>query len=97
MKRTIEVKDYDQIYYGGKYISWLTPSIRVGFNIIQESRYKITITKGKEYRFKAGSNTYDVLNKSGEAYGGVCKHLFAKLFFKPDGRSRYDITVKQVK
>ncbi len=97
MKRTIVVKYIDQVYYRGRHISWLTPSIRIGFNIITEGKYEIAITKGKEYRFRAGSNTYNVCNKSGESYGGVCKRLFAKLFFKPDGRKRYDITVKKVK
>ena len=96
MKRTIEVKWGSELYYGNRLISWLTPSIRLGFGI-KGGRYKITIVKGKEYRFETWGNVYVVRNQSSKPCGRICRNIFNKFFFKPDGRKRYDITVKKVK
>ncbi len=102
MKRTIEVKSCD-MYYRGKEYAFLNDSLCTHFKI-WDGKFVITINLGKNYRFEASRNSHtedrkdrNVFDKNGIRCGFVCEKLFTKLFFKPNARKRYDITVTRVK
>ena len=93
MKRTIEVKRDGAVYYRGYYEACLLNTVRKQFKMWRLGRYKITITKGTKYRLDHSVHIWD----AGKIVGYVCHRRFISLFFEPDGRKRYDITVKRVK
>ena len=109
MKRTIEVR-YGWAYYRGQTLGTLCENIRNHFNMAfcGTEHYKISVRDGGRYRisryyYKAqdASEIYYYINLGNgmglKHAGVVCQIAFTKLFFKPDGRKRYDITVKRVK
>ena len=103
MKRTIEVKrDAESrqpyAYYGGKQRGYIAITIQKRFGIQAEGRYRITVTEGREFEpINADCSCCFCIQDEHGIYGKICRTEFAKLFFKPDGRKRYDITVKKVK
>ncbi len=101
MKRTIEVDNY-KMYYRGKEYAYLNDLLCTHLKI-RDGRFVITVNLGKNYHFGVAQKIHtedrrdrNIFDKDGILCGFVCEKLFTKLFFKPDGRKRYDITVKKV-
>ena len=102
MKKIIEVKIKERllgIYYKGKHIGDPVWSLIKYFNIIEEGRYKVIVTEGKEYDFYYEKDYYDehycIVRFSIYACA-VCKDAFNKLFFIPEKGKRYNIEVQRV-
>jgi len=101
MRRTIQVRDCGEVYYANRYVGYLVQGLRGRFKL-EDSRtckYAITITesKGGEFLFKKDCVDFYAVYEDGLRIGGVCGTLFSKLFFKPNLRKQYNITVKKVK
>ena len=94
MKRTIEMRG-ETAFYGNREIGYIVQDLRHHFGLVAWFRYRITITKGSEYRIKQHSDAgYYKIVQNNRDRGRVCSSAFERLFFKPDGRKRYDIKVK---
>lgn len=99
MRRTIEIKREDA-YYRGQELGWLNCVIQKRFGFANGNRYAVTIKEGSRYRFEYSATGYNWLIErvsDGLYMGLVCVDTFSELFFKPDGRKRYDIIVRKVK
>lgn len=107
MTRTIEIRE-GTVYYRGKHVGWLMSELTEHFGMDWNSdepykKYKVTIKPNGPYRFApfSGRNGLTVLNADWTTLGVnnddfVCTEKFAKLFFNPDCRKTYSITVKKV-
>lgn len=96
MKRTITIDKRRVVFYRRSNKGVLVPSIFRNFGISCGGRYEITITEGTEYLFKKGRCYYILRNKNMGYSGVLCAKAFDKLFFSPNFKKRYDITVKEV-
>lgn len=96
MKRIIEVKR-EHVYYKGQEVGYLVDVLRKSFGFVSGESYEVVIIKGNQYKFAPDDKGYYDIYKKGLLMGWVCRKLFSKLFFKPNPRNRYDITVKKVK
>ena len=98
MKRTIKLK-HDYVYYGNEKRGYLVSGILHRFGFERDGRYVITIVKGTRFTFPKYPHRKELysLKEKGKRLGVICVSQFDRLFFKPDGRKRYDITVKRVK
>lgn len=98
MRRTVEMRQ-ENIYYRGKKVDYLAEYIRNHFNITNSRVYKyvITIVEGTEYNFRNFSLEYFGLHIGNSFIGVICKEYFEKVFFRPDPKKRYNITVKKVR
>ena len=103
MKRIIDMSGA-YLCHKGSSIGMLVDTIRKHFKLKSGHNYEITIIEGKKYIFKIHEGSmsmyYDVYRKCflfNDYVGLVCKEEFDNLFFVPDLKKRYDITVKKVK
>lgn len=102
--RTIAIDNRGKAYYRNKELGYLQIYIRKEFGIpVLDSagKYKTTIKEceGGLYQFKASgdSDFYELYECSSDNYiGHICRVELHKLFFEPDSRKNYDITVKKV-
>ena len=97
MRRTVEIRN-GYIYYGGMRLGWLMKKVRLYFNLPRNGRVAITIKKGSFYKIMTdGNGDISFHHKNEGRVGYICVKRFQRLFFRPDGRKRYDITVRKVK
>ncbi len=95
-RRTIKIRDC-LVYYRGKSRGILTCSIREHFRLSQFGKVRITIEEKGPYKFKPSCNdTLYELYKDSKYAGVICREQFERLFFRPDGRKSYSITVKRM-
>ena len=94
--RTIKIR-YGRVYYRGVCKGMFAPSLREHFGLSQFGKARITIEEKGPYRFAltCDSSLYEI-SKNSEYISVVCCDVFERLFFKPDGRKSYSITVKEV-
>ena len=107
MKRIIEVRDQNHIYYGGRHFGYLFTTIAIKFGIVYQEKpikYRITISERGKFSFrkaKKGGKAVLLFCEDGKimrsGFNYICAKQFKSLFFNPDSRKRYDITVKRVK
>lgn len=97
MKRTIEVRDMTEIYHRNKDLGFLFSDMLEWFGVKANGKYRVTITKGTDYKIKEDERGFFDISVAGKDIGFVCTDIFTKLFFKPDGRKRYDIKVTPIK
>ena len=100
MKRTIEVKRGGHIFYKGRCIAKAMYHDTRQHFLRLLGKYQIEIKKGNAYQIKRAAfytSAYRIRNiKTCHEYS-VCRSAFRKLFFTPNRRERYDITVKRAK
>lgn len=97
MKRTIKIDSGRHYFYKGKDRGYITLSTMKRFGLT-EGKYTISITEGDEYRFELSwCLPWYTIYKNGAKFDSICAELFDQLFFKPDGRKRYNITVQRKK
>ena len=94
--RTLKIR-HGRVYYRGVCKGIFAPSLREHFGLSQFGKVRITIEEEGPYRFKLplDDSLYEI-HKNSEYISVVCCDVFERLFFKPDGRKSYDITVKGV-
>lgn len=102
MRRTITINKNGCVHYGNRAVGYPTDLLRKSFKLKNNKRYSIIIVKGTQYQIYRTMKTLygitDVTTKwTPEFMGVVCKNAFDKLFFKADGRKRYDITIVEKK
>lgn len=96
MKRTIKVTKASYVYYGNRKIGYLHASIAERFGL-KCGKYRITINKGTQFVFMPGGEKSELYELPENHYRGcICTNKFSKLFFKPNSRKRYDITVNRI-
>ncbi len=62
------------------------------------SKYVIKITEGTKYQFKLTiTKMHYMISMNKKPIGKVCVNEFVKIFFKPNQRKRYNITVRRIK
>ncbi len=101
MKRTIVIRK-SHVYYRGKWLGLFSCNIDSMFGFRQNGKYIITITEGGSYKIDLGScdrKRFFTVRGGSRTHrpASVCLKQFINVFFKPDSRKRYDITVKKVK
>ncbi len=97
MVRTITIK-HNHAYHRNKHLGYIVSDIRELFGLYDDSKYTVTITEGTQFEFKPPFfNLRYCLYKNGKAVGVICRYQFSKLFFEPDYKKKYDITVKRIK
>lgn len=110
MQITIEVKyenSIHNVYYKGVNLGALVFTLRHHFKLQHGNSYIVTITEGGKFRLKMSTygDYYHFYKKTRflyffpgfEDYAGlVCIKQFDRLFFVPDVKKDYDITVKKV-
>ena len=97
--RTLEMRN-GSVYYRGIKVGALMWILKTNFGLNPDGKVKITIKEKGLYQIRPHiyyPSLY-VLNKKGIGkIGCICIKQFDQLFFKPDGRKRYDIIVKRLK
>ena len=103
MKRIIDMSGH-YLYHEGSRLGLIVRAISNHFTLRAGYDYEVTIVEGKKYIFKIHEGSmsmyYDVYRKCflfNDYVGLVCKEEFDNLFFVPDLKKRYDITVEKVK
>ena len=97
MKRTITINRTGRYFYRGVERGYITIHSRVQWNL-KKGTYRITVAEGGKYRFKLNKPSfawYDIYEND-NFFDRLCCDLFDELFFKPDGRKKYNITVKKL-
>ena len=106
MEQTIKIQS-DNAYYKGVKLGFLVNCIINHFRLENGEEYVITITEGRGYRISGDKEEYYNFYKEtkilrffpslSKYVGLVCKQHFNNLFFVPDPKKRYNITVKKVR
>ena len=108
MKRTIEMKDGGYVFYRGKRIDWILSTLRTYFKLLRYGKFVVTIVEGTDYQIipdpdqvvpgDTSTALYQIVVNGGTGYEDlfVCREHFDNLFFKPDNKKSYNITVKEV-
>ena len=94
--RTVEIRN-GSVYYRGIKKGYLVISLRKHFGIPHNGRVRITVKEKGPYKFKSDRCpvTYDIYKTSGYISLVCCKE-FKQLFFKTNGRKRYDIIIERL-
>ncbi len=96
MRRTIERKRGGEIYYRGNFQMWITPTTMSRFGIQRLGKYYVDISEGEDFKFEKNEDSYTI-RKKGRYVISFCQGHFSRIFFRPDCRKRYNITVRKLK
>jgi len=96
MKRTIKMKQ-NHIYYGNRNLGYVVMGIRERFGLWNAGKYVLTIIKGTQFEFCNRKDGYYTLFEGYRRIGIVCVGHFSRLFFRPNGKKKYDIIVERKK
>ena len=66
------------------------------FNLPMNGKFRVVIKEGGPYEIVSKKYICRIA-MNGEQKSFVCREVFYKLFFKPDGRKSYDIQVKRIR
>ena len=99
MKKTRTIKMiYNCAHYRDVHRGYVTTGIRNHFKLPCHGKVKIIIKKRGPYRLTPRYMSSMIeIHKDSRYIGIVCGEEFIRLFFRPDGRKGYSITVKEVK
>ena len=98
MKRTITIKNRT-VFYRNVDLGQLVFGLEDQFGLRFDGKYSITVKENIDgvFSFETDEDSYYELHHNGKYIGIVCMEHFDKLFFTPDERRNYYITVKKVK
>lgn len=96
MQRTVTIDLSGELFFREKWIGYATSQIRKHFRLNGSCKYRITIVEGTKYHFVRDGAGYLLGSNYCRKIGFICASKFHKLFFEPDTKKRYNITVKMI-
>ena len=88
---------YNCAHYRDVNRGYVTTGIRNHFKLLYNGKVRITIKEEGPYKLiPRYMSSMTEIHKDSSYIGIVCGEGFTELFFKPDGRKSYSITVKKV-
>lgn len=103
---TIKIQN-SNAYYEGVKLGFLTACLIDHFKLKNGEEYVITITEGRGYKINGDKEAYYHFYKTTKILrffpgftkyvGLICKQHFNNLFFVPNSKKRYSISVKKIR